>query len=142
MMYGAALVWYSQTQKCITHSSTESEYVALDQTCREWEYLDMLLTEIGMKTPTPTIILNDNLSAKKLAESSVSQNHSKSKHIRMRYHYIRSLLAQGKLEIEHQHTDYLPADLFTKPLGEVKQKRFAWYVLGIRALDRVNDHRK
>ena len=138
MLCGAAIVWYSQTQKCISHSSTESEYVALDQGCREWEYLDMLLQELGMKTPRPTIILNDNKSAKKLAESTVSQSHSRSKHIRVRYHYIRSLIARGNIAINHQHTDYLPADQLTKSLGELKHKRFTWYVLGLRKLDLVS----
>ena len=43
----------------------------------------------------------------------------------------------GNIRMQHQHTDYQPADLLTKQQGEIKQHRFNMYVLGLKDLDLV-----
>ena len=112
MYKGAALVWYSQTQRCVTHSSTEAELVALDATVRELEYLEKIINEFGLKVPTPCTVLEDNKSCIKLTEKTT--DHQRTKHIRLRYHYVRELVKEGKVRMQHQHTDQQPADLLTK----------------------------
>jgi len=135
MLCGAVLTWSSQTQKCVTHSSTESEYVALDSAVRELEYLTMLMNEFSMQVPKPCTILEDSASCMKLTERSV--HHQRTKHINVRYHCVRDLVKSGNVRIQHQQTDYQPADLLTKQLGDTKQQRFAWYVLGLKKLDLI-----
>ena len=48
--------------------------------------------------------------------------HSKTKHIDLRYHWIRQVLEEGKLQLEKIHTDENPADMFTKILPKTKQE--------------------
>ena len=71
----------------------------------------------------------------KLTERSV--HHQRTKHIGVRYHCARDLVKSGNVRIQHQQTDYQPADLLTKQLGDTKQQRFAWYVLGLKKLDLI-----
>ena len=132
MYKGAALVWYSQTQRCVTHSSTESELVALDATVREFEYLKKIMLEFKLKVPAPATVLEDNKSCIQLTEKTT--DHQRTKHIRIRYHYVRELVKEGLVRMQHQHTDQQPADLLTKQLGEYKQQLFTQYVLGMKRL--------
>ena len=132
MYKGAALVWYSQTQRCVTHSSTESELVALDATVREFEYLKKIMLEFKLKVPAPVTVLEDNKSCIRLTEKTT--DHQRTKHIRIRYHYVRELVKEGLVRMQHQHTDQQPADLLTKQLGEYKQQLFTQYVLGMKRL--------
>lgn len=60
----------------------------------------------------------DNKSAVKLGRNPV--HHERSKHIDLRYHYIRECVEQGKVDIEHVHTDWQLADVLTKSLGRAK----------------------
>ena len=64
-------------------------------------------------------------------------DHQRTKHVRLRYHCVRGLVLAGNIRMQHQHTDYQPAALLTKQLGEIKQHRFNMYVLGLRDLGRV-----
>jgi hypothetical protein len=135
MYRGAALVWYSQTQRCVTHSSTESEYVALDATVREYEYVCKIMGEFKLEVPRPMTVLEDNKSC--ICMTAKTVDHQRTKHVRLRYHYVRDLVLAGNIRMQHQHTDYQPADLLTKQLGEIKQHRFNMYVLGLKDLDLV-----
>jgi hypothetical protein len=137
MYRGAAIVWWSQTQKCVTHSSTESELVALDSAVREFEYIRKIMGEFNMKAPAPTTILEDNVSCIRLADPVRNVVHQRTKHVNVRYFYVRDLVREGRVRIAHQHTDHQPADLLTKQLGNMKHARFTAYVLGITPLKRV-----
>ncbi len=57
----------------------------------------------------------DNTAAIALANDPVS--HSRTKHIEVRYHYIRQLVAYNKLSIQHLPTEEMLADILTKPLA-------------------------
>ena len=60
----------------------------------------------------------DNESAIKIAENPVQ--HSKTKHIEIRHHFIRDHVAKGNIELLHVNTDNQLADIFTKPLDEAR----------------------
>ena len=60
----------------------------------------------------------DNESAIKIAENPVQ--HSKTKHIEIRHHFIRDHVAKGNIELLHVNTENQLADIFTKPLGEAR----------------------
>ena len=60
----------------------------------------------------------DSKSALALAKNSVS--HERSKHIRVRYHFIRGCLEEGSIKVSYINTKDQLADLLTKPLGRIK----------------------
>ena len=68
MYGGAAIARWSQTQKCVTHSSTESELVAPDSAVGEFEYIRKIMGGFQMKAPAPTTILEDNVSCIRLTD--------------------------------------------------------------------------
>ncbi|XP_019051410.1 PREDICTED: uncharacterized protein LOC109113930 [Nelumbo nucifera] len=69
--------WCSYKQSIVSHSSTESEYRSLASTVAEILWLQMLLTELGLKLPRPLVIWCDNLSAKFLSSNPVHYSHTK-----------------------------------------------------------------
>ena len=69
-----------------------------------------------------TVIFCDNQSCVKLSENPVF--HDRSKHIDMKYHYIRDIIQKGNVKLQYISTDEQVTDLFTKPLARVK---FAYF---------------
>jgi hypothetical protein len=81
----------------VTLSSTEAEYIAMTVAAQEAAWLKMLLEEIGEKKIIP-VVVTDNEGAKRLTENPIS--HRRTKHIQIRFHYIREQLKEGKLEVK------------------------------------------
>lgn len=107
----------SQKQNLVTLSSTEAEYVALFHTVTEVVYLRRLLEELGFPQ-LPTIVFQDNQST--ILWSLGQQNHKRTKHINIKYHYIEMLMQDAVIELEYLPTDIMRADLQTKPLMNSK----------------------
>eukprot|EP00253_Pinus_taeda_P001847 PITA_01847 len=90
---GFALIsWMSRKQKSVALSTFEAEYIAAS----------MASCESGIR----------------LSENLVFHDHSK--HIDIRYHYIRDMVQRGAIRLQHISTDEQVADILTKPLGKVK----------------------
>ena len=87
MLDGAALMWSSRQQRCVSLSTAEAEYVALSEAGRDVLWLRQLLSELGSSPPKPTRLLEDNKSAIKWTEDSHAW--SRSRHIDCSYHAIR-----------------------------------------------------
>jgi hypothetical protein len=64
---------------------------------------------------TPYILRTDSLAAKGIAEYARVTN--RSKHIDIRYHFLRERVAAKEVEVEHVPTERNIADIFTKNLG-------------------------
>ena len=100
-------------------STTHSEYIALSEACKQGEWLRALLRELqrtellGENLVTP--IFSDNQACIALAKDPVA--HSRTKHIDVRYHYIRELVVEGKTTIDYCPTIDITADILTKPLA-------------------------
>lgn len=121
VMSGSAVSWQSRKQRVIALSSTEAEYVALSEACREAVYLRELLYELTGSLST--IRLNcDNQSALKMATN--HQCHNRSKHVDVKHHFVRETVKSGKVEVNYLSTNEMPADLLTKGLGTVKHYKF------------------
>ena len=127
-----AVSWTSHKQSTVAHSSTESEYMSLSDASREaitrtylFKELNLLqLTpqNIGLKLlSAPPILFCDNQGALTIAENPT--NYQRSKHIDLRYHYIRHVLERGQVSIDYVSTDKPPADILTKALGPLKHQR-------------------
>jgi len=78
----------------------------------------MLFSELFGFTLDTTVILCDNQSGICLSENPIFHDHSK--HIDIRYHYIRDMVQRGAIRLQHISTDEQVADILTKSLGKVK----------------------
>ncbi|MCO5579792.1 hypothetical protein L7F22_033654 [Adiantum nelumboides] len=83
---GGAISWRSRLQDCITQSTTEAEYVAANDACKKAIWLGRLVANLGIKVDMPELYC-ESQSAIQLAKNPVF--HSKTKHIDVKYHFIR-----------------------------------------------------
>ena len=109
---GSRLVtWQCKKQTAVALSTCEAEYVSASSCCSQVLWIQQQMVDYGLqflKTP----IYCDNEAAIALTKDLV--NHSKAKHIRIKYHFIRDCYAKELIDMVKIHTDYQRADLFTK----------------------------
>jgi hypothetical protein len=111
---GSLVAWSSRRQKCVSQSTTEAEYVAASESCKEAVWLKCLLSEFGELDNQPVKILCDNQSAIKSIHN--PEFHQRTKHIDVRYHFIRQLQEDGIIDATYVPSKEQKADIFTKPL--------------------------
>ena len=130
---GRSLVsWSSKKQNCVALSTAEAEYIAAGACCAQLLWMKQTLRDFGCefnKIP----LLCDNESAIKLANNPVQ--HSRTKHIDIRHHFLRDHEAKGDIELFHVSTENQLADIFTKPLDET---RFCFLRSELNILDSRN----
>jgi len=116
---GKCLVsWQSVKQQVVALSSCEAEYIADSTASTQALWLARLLGDLlsrGTEAVEPRV---DNKSALALAKNPIF--HERSKHIRVKYHFIRGCLDEGSIKASYINTKDQLADLLTKPLGRVK----------------------
>ena len=118
----------SVKQKIVVKSSTESELVTLsDATSITAGHLNFL-SSLGLQF-SPAIMYQDNMSTMRLAHNGRS-NSDRTKHIRLRYFFIKQYLDSGEFELVHCPTDIMIADILTKPLHGETFKRIRAMLLG------------
>nr|GEV35669.1 retrovirus-related Pol polyprotein from transposon TNT 1-94 [Tanacetum cinerariifolium] len=122
--------WMSKKQDCIAMSSAEAEYVLLSASCAQVMWMRIQLQDYGLhynKIP----LYRDSQSA--IAISCNPVQHSHTKHIHTRYHFIKEQVKNGIIELYFVITEYQLADMFTKALPEY---RFKYLVrrIGMRCL--------
>ena len=119
LLYGGPITWTSVKQRCIATSTTESEYISLSEASKQGQWIRALLRELQrtqyLDSTLVTPIFSDNQGCIALAKDPVA--HSRTKHIDVRYHYIRELIAYGKTTISYIPTEEMVADMLTKPLS-------------------------
>ncbi|GKD69619.1 retrovirus-related pol polyprotein from transposon TNT 1-94, partial [Tanacetum coccineum] len=107
--------WMSKKQDCTAISSAEAEYVVLSASCAQVMWMITQLQDYGF---------NDNkipLHCDSQSAITISCNpvqHSRTKHIHTRYHFIKEQIENGIIELYFVKTEYQLADMFTKPLLE------------------------
>ncbi len=117
-MLGRSLVsWSSKKQNSVAHSTTEAEYVSAGSCCAQLLWMKQTLLDYGISF-TKTPILCDNDSAIKIANNPVQ--HSGTKHIDIRHHFLRDHVAKSDIVISHIRTEDQLADIFTKSLDETR----------------------
>lgn len=90
----------------------EAEYIAASKATRELIWLKELLREILPYELKQTMFLLDNMSAIRLVE--IPEFHKCSKHIDVKYHFIKEKYEQGEFQLEHIPSNKMLADIFTK----------------------------
>ena len=165
LLYGGAISWKSTKQSVVATSSTEAEYIACSEAAKEALWIRRLHAEIKGTTlpgledryqhetdiqdqiralritlpPTtipyqnPQIILADNQGAIKLSKN--PQHHNRTKHIDVRYHFIRKCSQDRLIELAYIPTTEMVADILTKALPRVKHDK---HMLGM-GMEAVGD---
>ena len=116
MVGGIVVNASSTTQQCVTLSTSEAEYVAMAQEAKTALFtktvLDFLQPELANET---TDLFEDNQGAIAIAENPISGG--RTKHIDVRYHFIRELVEPKVLNIQYTDSSNQHTDILTKPLG-------------------------
>ncbi|GJU82912.1 putative ribonuclease H-like domain-containing protein [Tanacetum coccineum] len=122
--------WSSKKQDCTSMSSAEAEYVSLSACCAQVLWLRTQLTDYGFHFDKIPMYCDSKAA---IAISCNPVQHSRTKHIDVRYHFIKEQVEKGIVELFFVGTEYQLADLFTKALSE---DRFKYLVrrLGMRCL--------
>ncbi|GKD58875.1 hypothetical protein Tco_1296384 [Tanacetum coccineum] len=122
--------WSSKKQKCTAISITEAEYISLSGYCAHILWMRSQLTDYGFdnnKIP----LYSDYQST--IALSCNTMQHSRMKHIAVRYHFIKEQDENEVVELYFVNTDYQLADIFTKALA---RERFKFLInrLGMQSI--------
>jgi hypothetical protein len=113
---GRSLVyWASKKQNSIALSTVEAEYIAAGHCCAQLLWMRQTLRDYGYKL-SKVPLLYDNESAIRMADNPAE--HNRTKHIDIRYHFLRDHQQKGDIEIAYVNTHNQLADIFTKPLDE------------------------
>jgi hypothetical protein len=128
MMANAAISWQSKAQPTVALSSSEAEYMALCSAAQEAIYLRRLFADLGSPQDDPTMIYQDNQGCIAMAHNPV--HHSRTKHIDIKFHFVRERIAAGEIKLEYIPTENQVADILTKGLHGPKFTKFKEAMLG------------
>lgn len=120
---GGAISWSSKKQELVTLSTAEAEYVAATHAAKEVIWLRRLIGEVFGAIPNPTTLFSDSQSA--IALTKDGHYHARTKHIDIRYHFIRYVIENGSIKLIYCPTNEMTADVLTKALPSAKVKHFA-----------------
>jgi hypothetical protein len=107
--------WASKKQNSVALSIVEAEYIATGHCCAQLLWMRQTLRDYGYKL-IKVPLLCDNESAIRMEDNPVE--HSRTKHIAIRYHFLRDHQQRGDTEIAYVSTKEQLADIFTNPLDE------------------------
>jgi hypothetical protein len=124
--------WSSKKKNCVALSTAEAKYIAAGACCAQLLWMKQTLRDFGCDFKRIPLLC-DNESAIKLADNPVQ--HSRTKHIDIRHHFLRDHEAKGDIELCHVNTENQLANIFTKPLDET---RFCFLRSELNILDSRN----
>jgi hypothetical protein len=110
--------WQSLKQRLLALSSCEAEYIPASAAATQAVWLTRLLGELMGRKAECVELMMDSKSALVLRKNLVF--HERSKHIELRYHFIRDCIEKGFIEADYINTKDQLADIMTKALGRVK----------------------
>ena len=125
---GAAITWNSKLQPTVALSTSEAEYMAASAATQEAIHLRRLLGDLGFPQEGPTVILEDNMGCICMSENPVM--HRRTKHIDIKFHFIREAIERGDVVLTFTSTSTQVADLLTKPLPKVRTQKLRDYIMG------------
>ncbi|KAK4400510.1 Retrovirus-related Pol polyprotein from transposon TNT 1-94 [Sesamum angolense] len=115
---GACIRWKSQLQNIVALSTTEVEYIAITEAFKDALWLEGLLKEIGFLKQKVTIY-SDSQYGIQLCKNLVF--HDRTKHIDVRYHFIRDIVGNENVNLEKIRSEEKPAVMGTKCLSRKVQ---------------------
>ena len=129
LMCDAAVAWGSRLQVTVCLSTVEAEYVALCAAAQELKYILQLLESFGIAIHRPVLVHEDNKGCVFLAMNMSTTN--KSKHIDIKYHFIRQCIREKKMTVVWCETSQMIADILTKfSLSSAQHLKLALKMMG------------
>lgn len=126
---GPVISWKSRKQPIVALSTCEAEYMALASAVQESLYLIQLVYGLDKdKRHTPVLIYEDNQGTIELSKNPVCRQ--RNKHADVKYNFGRAAHVDGKVTIKYCPTEYMVADVLTKPLTKPKFEVFKCYLFG------------
>ena len=123
-------------QKCVTLSITEAEYIAMAGGVKEALYVRGVLVFLMPSLGSPSIgVFEDNKGATDLAKNLLSS--SNSKHIDVRYHFLRELVGKGDLCVKYLRTEDQHAGILTKAIARERFEKHRDFLLEIYVFRRI-----
>jgi hypothetical protein len=116
---GSAISWKATLQATVALSTTEAEYMAIAEAVKEALWMRGILCELGIAQGV-TSVFCDSQSAIHLTKNLMY--HERTKHIDVRYHFVREIISQKQVEVKKVGTADNPADMLTKPVSVAKFK--------------------
>ncbi|GJS68334.1 retrovirus-related pol polyprotein from transposon TNT 1-94 [Tanacetum coccineum] len=124
--------WFSKKQTALAISTTKAEYVSAGKACQQALWMKQALVDYGVRLDD-ILIMCDNKGAIDLSKNPVQ--HSRTKHIEIRHHFLRDNIQKGNIFIEKVSSKDNMADILTKPL---KREPFNYLRLGLRMLEQID----
>jgi hypothetical protein len=125
---GTAIMWWSKVLRTVACSSQDAEFMALSDASREVIFIRNLLQGIGYKLEGPTALFGDNNGSLALANNPC--DHQKSKHLEVRYFFVRQKVEQGRVAVTRVSTQDQLADVLTKALAQPQHERLCLIIMG------------
>ncbi|MBW0554947.1 hypothetical protein O181_094662 [Austropuccinia psidii MF-1] len=114
LVYGNPISWLSKKQSVVAQSTTEAEFISLNICAKQMRWVSFVLSDLGQEIVKP-IMFSDNLGAVTISKQASSN--ANTKHIEVRYQYIRDCVVRNLLSINQVSSSEMIADILTKPLG-------------------------
>ena len=111
---GGPVSWMSRRQYVVALITTEAEYISASEAFREIVWLRRMMKDIGHRCEMGTTLFVDNQGALRLTKS--PEFHHRTKHIDVRYYYIRERYECGDLDVEYLCSENQLTDICTKAL--------------------------
>ena len=122
LVSGGPISWISRRQSVVALSTAEAEYIALFEAVKEAVWLKQLCRDIGLSDSGAVTIHCDSTAAAAIANNSKSSR--RVKHMDIKYHYVREVIADGVVATAYCPTAEMLADMLTKPLCLEKFSNF------------------
>nr|GFA34106.1 copia protein [Tanacetum cinerariifolium] len=125
--------WFTKKQMALAISTTEVEYVFAEKACQQALWMKQALIDYGICLDNVPITC-DKKGAIDLSKNPVQ--HSRTKHIEIRHHFLRNNVQKGNISIDKVASEDNIADIFTKPL---KSEVFNYLRLGLGMMELIMD---
>ncbi|GJW73868.1 hypothetical protein Tco_0133238 [Tanacetum coccineum] len=122
--------WFSKKQTALAISTTEAEYVSAGKACQQALWMKQALIDYDIRLNDVPIMCN-NKDVIDLSKNSVQ--HSRTKHIEIRHHFLRDNVQKGHISIEKVSSTNI-TDILTKPL---KRELFNYLRLGLGMMEHI-----
>jgi hypothetical protein len=110
------ICWRSKSQKEVTLSSTEAEYVAISEAVKELKFIYYLLCDLHIKVNLPILVKTDNIAAIFMSEN--ASTGFCTRHVDTRYHFVREFIEDGYTKSEFVRSAKNDSDSFTKNVNQ------------------------
>jgi hypothetical protein len=128
------ICWRSKSQKGVTLSSSEAEYVAISEAVKELRFIYYLLNDLHIKVKLPISVMTDNIGAIFMSEN--ASTGFRTRHVDTRYHFVREFIDSGFIKIEFVRSVENNSNVFTKNVNqELYEKHKTNFLVDSEKLD-------